>query len=151
MVVGSRGTTLGRGVIQSEPLCRAFGHLVRKHGRKLYLSPSPCREMLGAGHHYFIKVASTEKSIRRVGVSKLWDTKRTVLRTNFRWEVYHHLNRINNLLPFTNGTIRRLIHLWRVTDASVLDEATWIYAALGSSMIYIGRAEAKDSVSMMHI
>ena len=143
--------------VYSHDFVKLFGGMVHQHGAPIHLPPSPIVSVSVYPHSfskYFRYVIDTETQIRAQGLHAKWNFKTRRLNTRFDWRLNTRFDwtaiprswdTVNKSIQWSNCKLGRLIHMWRMTDRSVSESGSWIYALWipGYNKVYVGQTRAR--------
>ena len=128
---------------------KLYGGLMPQHGAVVHLLPPPVVQVSMYPHFlskYFQYVVKTENQVRAQGLRAKWNFKTRRMNTRFDWStIPRSWDTVNRSIQWSNCKLRRLIHMWRMTDHTVSEVGSWIYALWipGCNKVYIGKTGAR--------
>ena len=136
--------------VYSHDFVKLFGGLMHQHGASISLPPSPIVSVSMYPHSfskYFTYVVDAERRIRAEGLRAKWNFKTKRMNTRFEWtSIPRSWDTVNKSLQWSNCKLGRLIHMWRMTEQSVSESGSYIYAQMwipGYNKMYIGQTGAR--------
>ena len=111
---------------------KLFRGLMRKHGAVVHLPPPTVVQVSMYSHSlskHFQYVMKTENQVRAQGLRAKWNFKTRHMNTRFDWStIPRSSDTVNRSIQWSNCKVGRLIHMWRMTDHTVSEVGSWIYA-----------------------